>query len=48
METFNVTIAGIGNVPVSADSWKEAVEIIQAYADKRSIDWTITWTNEKI
>lgn len=42
METFNITIAGIGDIPVSANSWEEAIEIIQAYIDKRSLDWIIS------
>lgn len=36
-ETQNGTI-----IPVSASSWKEAEEILQAYIDKRSLNWTIT------
>lgn len=43
METFNFTIAGIGDIPVSADSWKEASDIIQAYMEKRSLDYIITY-----
>lgn len=42
METFNITVAGIGDIPVSANSWEEAIEIIQAYIDKRSLDWIIS------
>jgi hypothetical protein len=42
METFNVQIKNTGNIiPVSAISWEEAVEIVQAYIDKRSLDWKI-------
>lgn len=43
LEEFNFTIAGVGDVPVSAYSWKEAEEIIQAYIDKHSLDWVITY-----
>lgn len=43
MEIFNITISGIGDIPVSADSWEEAEEIVQAYIDKRSLDWVITY-----
>ena len=43
MEIFNITIAGIGNIPVSAVSWEEAAEIVQAYIDKRSLDWVINY-----
>lgn len=43
LETFNFTIAGVGNVPVTASSWEEAEEIIRAYIDKRSLDWVITY-----
>lgn len=38
METFNITIVGVGNITVSADSLDEAIEIVQAYIDKRSLD----------
>ncbi len=48
METFNITVAGVGNIPVSATSWEEAIEIVQAYADKRSLDWVINKTYEEI
>ena len=43
METFNITIAGIGDIPVSANSWEEAEQIVQAYLDKRSLDYVITY-----
>lgn len=43
METFNISITGIGDIPVSADSWEEAEEIVQAYIDKRSLDWVINY-----
>lgn len=43
METFNITISGIGDILVSADSWEAAEEIVQAYIDKRSLDWVITY-----
>ena len=37
-QTFNITVSGIGDIPVSANSWEEAEEIVQAYIDKRSLD----------
>lgn len=37
-QIFNITVSGIGDIPVSADSWEEAEEIVQAYIDKRSLD----------
>ena len=40
-ETFNFNIAGVGTIPVSSTSWKEALDILQAYIDKRSLDWII-------
>lgn len=43
LENYNITISGIGDIPVSAGSWKEAEEIVQAYIDKRSLDWIITY-----
>ena len=46
IETFNFTIAGVGDIPVSACSWKQAQEIIQAYIDKHSLNWIITSTDE--
>ena len=42
-QIFNITVSGIGDIPVSADSWEEAEEIVQAYIDKRSLDWVITY-----
>ena len=42
-QIFNIPISGIGNIPVSADSWEEAEEIVQAYIDKRSLDWVISY-----
>jgi len=42
-QIFNITISGIGDIPVSADSWEEAEEIVQAYIDKRSLDWVINY-----
>ena len=42
LENYNFTVAGIGNVPISAYSWEQAREIIQAYIDKHSLDWVIT------
>jgi hypothetical protein len=42
LENFNITIAGVGDIPVSANSWQEAQEIVQAYIDKHSLDWVIT------
>ena len=41
METFNVNVKGLGLIPVSAFSWEEALEIVQAYLDKRSLNYTI-------
>ena len=38
METFNIKIKNIGIIPVSASSLEEAIDIIQAYIDKRSLD----------
>lgn len=38
LKNYNFTIAGIGDVPVSASSWQQAQEIIQAYIDKHSLD----------
>lgn len=43
LEVYNFTIAGIGNVPVAASSWKEAEEIIQDYLDKHSLDYTYSY-----
>lgn len=43
METFNVKVSGLGLIPVSAFSWEEALEIVQAYLDKRSLDYTIEY-----
>ena len=43
METFNVKIKNVGTFPVSAGSWDEAIEIVQAYIDKRSLDWIISY-----
>ena len=37
-QIFNIKISGIGDIPVSADSWEAAEEIVQAYIDKRSLD----------
>jgi len=42
METYKFTIAGIGEGSISADSWKEAQEIIQAYFEKRSVEFNYT------
>ena len=42
LETFNFTISGLGNIPVSASSWEEAEEIIKAYLDKHSLTYTYT------
>lgn len=38
LERFNIPVTGIGNIPVTAYSLKEAEEILQAYIDKRSLD----------
>ena len=43
IQTFNFKIAGIGIVPISAYSWEEAREILQAYIDKRSLNWIIDY-----
>lgn len=42
-QTFNIPVSGIGDIPVSANSWEKAEEIVQAYIDKRSLDWVITY-----
>ena len=41
METFNVKVGGLWLIPVSAFSWEEALEIVQAYLDKRSLNYII-------
>jgi len=41
LQTFNIPVTGIGTIPVSAFSWEEALEIVQAYLDKRSLNYTI-------
>lgn len=41
LQTFNIPVTGIGIIPVSAFSWEEALEIVQAYLDKRSLNYTI-------
>ena len=43
METFNIKIKGREPIPVSAPSWQDAVDIVQAYIDKRSLDWIIIY-----
>lgn len=43
LKNYNFTIIGIGNVLISAHSWYEAQQIIQAYIDKHSLDWVITY-----
>lgn len=43
METFNIKVKNVGVIPVSAVSWEEAVDIIQAYIDKRSLNWVIEY-----
>lgn len=40
LQTYYFDIGG-KNIPVSAHSLQEAQEILQAYIDKRSLDWTI-------
>ena len=45
MKTFNVYVSNVGNIPVFASSWEEAIQIVQAYIDKRSLNWTINETN---
>ena len=41
LQKYNVNVAGIGLIPVAAHSLKEALEIMQAYIDKHSLDWKI-------
>ena len=36
-----VNVSGLGQIPVSAYSWEEALEIVQAYLDKRSLNYII-------
>lgn len=38
LQKYNINVAGIGSIPVSAYSLKEALEIMQAYIDKHSLD----------
>lgn len=38
METFNIKVKNVGIIPVSAVSLEEAIDIIQAYIDKRSLN----------
>lgn len=38
LQKYNVNVIGIGSIPVAAYSLKEALEIIQAYIDKHSLD----------
>lgn len=41
IRVFTVNVSGLGKIPVSAYSWEEALEIVQAYLDKRSLNYTI-------
>ena len=41
LQKYNVNVTGIGPIPVAAYSLKEALEILQAYIDKHSLDWKI-------
>lgn len=43
METFNIKIKDKGIIPVSAPTWQDAIDIVQAYIDKRSLDWIINY-----
>ena len=43
LQKFNFKIAGIGDIPISASSWDEAREILQAYIDKRSLNLIIVY-----
>ena len=48
LQTYYFDI-GDKNIPVSAYSLQEAQEILQAYIDKRSLDWTINkWLNSNL
>ena len=38
LQKFNINVAGIGAIPVAAYSLKDALEILQAYIDKHSLD----------
>jgi hypothetical protein len=38
MEIFNIKIKNIGIIPVSALTKEDAIEIVQAYIDKRSLN----------
>lgn len=45
LENYNFIVTGIGNIPISAYSLQEAEEILQAYIDKHSLNWTVEWQN---
>ena len=47
MEVFNVYVPGIGEMPVSANSWSEAIEIVQAFLDKHSVNVNWNETNRR-
>ena len=38
LQKYNINVAGIGPILVTAYSLKEALEIMQAYIDKHSLD----------
>jgi hypothetical protein len=38
LQKYNVNVAGVGTIPVTAYSLKDALEILQAYIDKHSLD----------
>lgn len=41
LQKYNVNVAGVGPIPVAAYSLEDALEILQAYIDKHSLDWKI-------
>ena len=41
LKEFKVPVIGKQPIPVTASTFKEAQEILQAYIDKRSLDWII-------
>ena len=47
METFNIYIPGIGTMPVSANSWSEAIDIVQDFLDKHSVNINWNETNKQ-
>lgn len=38
METFNIKVKNIGTITVFASNKNDAIEIVQAYIDKRSLN----------